>query len=81
MLWNYRIIKTIEDAYEVRSVYYESGKIVGWSDKPACIASFTVQEMRADIDLILTAFTKPVLIEENGTLIERADGTDIQNNR
>jgi hypothetical protein len=63
--WNYRVIKhTFEgdDYYRVHSVYYENADTpIGVSKDSVHPHGDSVDELRADIELMLLAFSLPVL--------------------
>lgn len=47
-------------AFEIREVYYLDGK-TGWTERPASPHGETVEDLKADIDLMQQAFDRPVL--------------------
>lgn len=66
--WNYRVVrKTSEDGsagYLIREVWYrKDGEIIGMTENPVYPSGRTLEELRADIDLVLLAFERPVLDE------------------
>ena len=73
MNWNYRIIKDYdyESYYVIREVYYgKDGTIKYWSDDPIGPTGDTVDELKEDLELMASAFNKPVLVRKGGTLVE-----------
>jgi hypothetical protein len=59
MTWNYRIIK-YKKSFVIYEVYYEKGKIVGWTPH-GLPSGETVSELMQDIDLMLQAQERPIL--------------------
>lgn len=73
MSWNYRIIKRTyedDDYYELHEVYYEEGNKFSWTVDAICPYGETVEELRSNIDMMLVAFSKPVMVEMGDTLEE-----------
>lgn len=80
--WNYRIIKCIKEAkigktdytdvvYRIHEVHYdEQDKIKGWTQDPIHPLGETVDELKSNLEQMMEAFKKPILIKENGKLIE-----------
>lgn len=57
--WNYRVVRLEEDEYEVREVYYEADRIVGFTS--ATPAGGSPAELRVDLQHMLEALDRPVL--------------------
>ena len=75
--FNYRIIRAegyggyYDPYYAIHEVHYhEDGQIRGWSEDPDYLAADSLSELRGDIDLILQAFDRPILIKDGDTLVE-----------
>lgn len=79
MTWNYRVIKRLADNvgevsayYRIHEVYYdEKGRPTSWTEN--CIEPIgdSPKELEEDLRLMLKALREPVLVEENGKLVER----------
>ena len=65
--WNYRIMRSgVGDlqAYYISEVYYENGRITGWTDAISPIGE-TADGLRSDVALMVEGLRKPVLIQED----------------
>lgn len=57
-----RLPDTTYVTFGVHTVYYEDGKIIGWSELPVELGGYdSFDEARADADRIAEAFQRPVL--------------------
>lgn len=77
--WNYRILEREYSSptgsytipvYGIHEVYYENDKVVSWSENPITLGGFDYEtnpkeEMKAELELINKALTKPILIESD----------------
>ncbi len=76
MGWNYRVIRhTDEDTkscwFHIHEVHYSNdGKVEGWTENPKTPVGNSTKDLKGEIELIMEAFSKPVLMEKNNTLIE-----------
>jgi hypothetical protein len=65
MTWNYRIVEYSEPVYRkgfgLHEVYYKDGRDDSMSEEPVAPIASSMAELRERIDLILSAFEKPVL--------------------
>lgn len=69
MTWRYRVTRgtthrfggTTEDFYAIREVYTDSDGGVSWSVDEASPYGTTLEELRADFELMRRAFDEPVL--------------------
>ena len=62
--WNYRVVRRVragEIELTLREVYYEGEEISGWTAEDAEPFGTTVEELRADLQLMLGALDRPVL--------------------
>ena len=64
--WNYRLIELLGPnkckSYAIYEVYYEHKKIIATSQDPEmCYGYETIKEAKASLELIATAFGRPVL--------------------
>ena len=74
MTWNYRVIsraypgpgdhETIRE-YAIHEVYYDDEKIIGMTEEPSEPYGQDEQELKDSIELMLQAFEKPTLREED----------------
>lgn len=77
--WNYRVIKKFiagEPYYSVRECYYNNreDKIPhSWSAESSNVCCNSVEELKEDLNMMLLAFNKPVLVEE----FNSEEGTEI----
>jgi hypothetical protein len=70
MSWNYRILKDAT-GYSIREVYYTSEQMIfAWSQDSCDPYGETLEELKADYELMRRAFYQPVLKEDGSTLIE-----------
>ena len=73
MTWNYRVVsraypgpgdhETIREYY-IHEVYYDDGRIIGMTENPMEPYGQDEQELKDSIELMLQAFEKPTLKEE-----------------
>lgn len=72
MSWNYRVMRikgelipghpgTEEAFYRIHEVYYEGDTPNAWSTDPMAPYGDTVEDLQADIQLMMKAFDQPVL--------------------
>lgn len=65
--WNYRVIRSGNDEdffeYKIHSVYYENDKPTSWASKPMYAFGASVEDLKADLEAMLKALSKPVLVE------------------
>ena len=65
MSWNYRVVSHSfgpkHTSFGIHEVYYKDGEPEMVTVKPIKLSADTVEELRADFDLIQDAFTQPVL--------------------
>lgn len=72
--WNYRILATYGAPYKGDSPYYtivecfysDKGEILpkSWSANSSTPFGDSVEELKGDLEMMLLAFNKPVLVEE-----------------
>jgi hypothetical protein len=55
MSWNYRVVKS--------EVYYEDGKVDGWTEDAIAPGGETVDELREELQRMISCLDKPVLDE------------------
>jgi hypothetical protein len=68
MTWNYRIIRDEEGGLAFHEVYYDKqGNVEGWTKNMVSPHAGSLRELQEFID---SAMMKPILIEENGKLVE-----------
>ena len=73
MSWNYRIIKH-GSWYGIRDVYYdENGKPDSWGVGPPDVAASNLDSLKSELELILRAFDKPVLVIQGNELVEETE--------
>lgn len=59
--WNYRVVSS-EDGYSIHEVYYKAdGSIEAYTLNPVNSYGETAEELKADLEMMLAAFNKPVL--------------------
>lgn len=66
--WNYRVVKTIAHgitSYQVHEVYYTDDKPIAVTESSIAAYGETVDELKADFELIMKAFDAPVLNYED----------------
>ncbi len=65
--WNYRVIRSGKDEnsfeYKIHSVHYCDGKATLWSSNPLYAMGASVDDLKADLEVMLKALSKPVLVE------------------
>ena len=67
--WNYRVVavyKNDSSSYTIRECFYEKlGDVIPylWSGKSTSYGN-SVEELKRDLEMMLLAFNKPVLVEE-----------------
>ena len=66
MTWNYRVIKSIDQTGEVNfgihEVYYDENNIPhSCTAEPIVLTAESIEDLKADLELINKAFSKPVL--------------------
>jgi hypothetical protein len=65
MSWNYRVLKHVareEEWYQIHEVYYnEDGSIMACSEHSCTPFGETVEELKADFELMAGAFERPVI--------------------
>ena len=64
MTWNYRMFSAGEGIFQhfyIAEVYYEDGKIVGYTDPISPIGE-TEDELKADIGYMMQALERPILL-------------------
>lgn len=65
--WNYRVIRSGNDEdsfeYKIHSVHYENDKPSSWSSEPMYAFGASVDDLKADLEAMLKALSKPVLVE------------------
>lgn len=62
--WEYRVVKedtAPEITYQIYSVHYEGGVITQYSDEPVIALGESPEELKGDLELMVQAFTKPIL--------------------
>ena len=65
MTWNHRIVIDKYGTYSIREVYYEpNDRIIAWTERPVSPCGESMDEISADIALMMKAFDKSVLLEE-----------------
>ena len=69
-MWEYRVIKTIEDDFENFSIHEVYDDINLWSVNGIEPLGETLAELREDLKMMLRALDKPVLEEVNDKLVE-----------
>lgn len=87
--WNYRVIKKafrteagVSETYRIHEVYYtDDGTINGWSAEPIAPYGETPLELLGDMDIMLHAFHKPLLVEIDGNLVEDGSKDVFSNER
>lgn len=74
--WNYRVMRhdpAEGPAYAIHEVYYDGGKVDGWSENEnGSPTGETLEEMVRDLAWIITALSKPVLDYATGLELEPA---------
>lgn len=63
-MWNYRVTvdRSALPQYAIREVYYrEDGSIEGWTVDPRDLTGESIEDIKADLELIQSAFSKPVI--------------------
>lgn len=66
MTWNYRVVKETDGTYRIREVYYDDdGSIKAWTAEDASPLGETEDEIRADVERISQALSRPVLNVED----------------
>lgn len=75
MSWNYRVIVAPDGQHGIHEVYYEDdGKTIKfWSENPIAPGGESVKELRSDIGAMLHSFSKPILKEVDGKLVNAGD--------
>ena len=68
--WDYRVILE-GDVLSIRDVFYAGDKIISWGIDPLWPKGDTLEDLRADLGAMLSAFNKPVLKVINGALEEQ----------
>ena len=77
MGWNYRVIRHSDEKtksfwFHIHEVYYsDDGEIEGWTQNPKIPVGDSAEDLKGEIELIIEAFNRPVLKEENNALIEK----------
>ena len=65
MSWNFRVVSNSfgpgNTTFGIHEVYYEDGEPHMVTVKPIKLSADTVEELRAELELIQDAFTQPVL--------------------
>lgn len=63
--WNYRRAKMIDEDgevyYGIVEVYYDGGRMIGWTDEPQIAYGEDEEELDSDFAFQKEAFDKPVL--------------------
>lgn len=83
MSFNYRIIRRdypcgpnneeIASVYQIHEVHYrEDGSISSWTQDPIAPYGENLSELKADLNYLIAALHKPVLVEQSGVLVEVA---------
>ena len=71
MTWNYRVVKDKDGIFGLKEVYSSNDQIEGTTEKFMSPFGTSMEELRADFELMKKAFDKPILVEtENGGLEE-----------
>ena len=70
MTWNYRVIDHGEH-FSVREVYYDGERITHWTAKPRELSGETIDDIEADLRLILAELRKRPPIPEADLPLER----------
>jgi len=77
MSYDYRVVYIPDedvDFFVIREVFYnEDGDIIYWSEEDAVPTGETFEELCDDFDAMAEAFEKPVLMLQDGELIELED--------
>lgn len=61
--WNYRVVRT-EDGLRIFDVYYDdNGVPIATHVSPTYVYGDTIEEMKEQMDWMLSAFTRPILDE------------------
>lgn len=68
--WNYRVIQDSDGNYCIYEVYYTDGVPTSWAENPTEPFGETVQELKRDLALMISAFDRPPMKEQGGKLIE-----------
>jgi len=62
MSWNYRVVDH-NGCFEIREAYYDmDGNVDGWSALPIAAAGSDLEELKKDLEHMMRALTKPVLL-------------------
>ncbi len=78
MVWEYRVIKDSHESeddfyiyYSIREVYYnKKNEINGWSSNSIEPMGETLEELKSDLDHMVKALNKPVLMIQEDKLVE-----------
>ena len=78
MTWNYRICREVfttgngkEEYYSIKEVYYdEEGKVKYYTENPAGIGGYTVEEIISSLEKIKLALDKDIVDIPAGNLTE-----------
>ena len=71
MTWNYRVICKADpngpgELFGIHEVYYDSnGRIEGWTEEPCDPFGESLDELHAEMEMMMAALAKPVLKESN----------------
>ena len=67
--WNYRIIRKIDNDgtyfFEIHECHYQNGELTTWDETPAAAYGEDPDELQADLQMMLEAFPRGVLNEED----------------
>jgi hypothetical protein len=70
MSWNYRVIRR-PDGLGIHEVYYsEDGRPISWTQDTVEPYGDSPEELRADLEHMLRALDKPILVEDGARLVQ-----------
>ena len=62
MGWNYRILKSKDDWYQIHEVYYDKdNNVSGWAENGTTVSGDTIDEIRSSLELMLKSLDKEIL--------------------
>ena len=64
MAWNHRVMKQKdgdEDWYQIHEVYYKNGKVNGYTKNGIAAGGNTLEELRAELILMVESLDKEVI--------------------
>ena len=75
MTWNYRAVRLKDKNenkpyYGICEVFYEDGKITGYTKPVPVIASLNYDELKESFEMMGQAFDRPLLVELEGEKLE-----------